>query len=1661
MTRFKVFPLIGLLGLFLFPNGSLLAQNYEFKAMIPSQTDNRMNRPESIALDSKGRIYVGDTKTNSIFVFDDQGQQVEVITELVTESGTIKIKDLVDLYVDRHDNLYILDADRNQVLVKPAAGYPYSFGESGRGLGELDRVRSIAVDSEGYIYVLNGRRKQVDIFFPNGQYYSWISGVTSNFDNPVAIGINAGNQLYVLDEFGPNLYIFDVHGTLVFSQSSLSGRPGVAIDKAVDLAVLPGGDFLILDGKKNRLTHFTRPGEVLGTFGSKGSSAKGLFKSVKGIATSPSIPNEVAILDDDSKLSQVFKLKTSGDVAPETLNRIKIKPIQTEIRPPSSLVVAPNGSRYMVPADYTKKIIAYADTSSRELFNINAVVGDAVDLATDENSNIYALDAKSKEVYMFDSQGVLIRKFGSEIPQKLSKPRGIATLSTGEILVVDQGRNLVQMWNSQGIYQKVLIDAQNSVLEEPRRILVSSKDEIFLWDTKLNAVLKFAKNGNPDSPKQLRLRTENPEKQEGEILGVAIDALDQLHVFNKSTSQYEIYTWETEPLQIFSYGRPGSGTSGFNKVETIALDPVAFIAHVAMDKVKTSSTFQFIIQPPSPQGQLSFSVSDDGYTKISFPPLESKAVKDYVLLDLEGKVIAENDIPEFTLSGQQDSDVELHTYSAHTRSVTAISDDGLVFEDYLGKGNVLFNQGKYDEAFRVYRKSLEAYGTPVDIVTYIAGKFTAAGQVLADNYQLKKAMIYLRAGQQLAPESEVAMNGLAYGYRRLINQFALNEDYDSITEEGSRAQDFPVISSIVYSTIDSLAGTLLAVESERTLQKSVEMRKKLVEWQPENATYVLGLADSDFALYSYKKNTGAPSFELAVLLSEAEKFIGQAVASLKTEQKPYAQPFLLQLKILNAGNKFSQVEELVISELQQSSGLDKQDEIFLRKQLALAYAGLEKNDLSVLEYQRILSLDSENLTYQLWLAEAYIDAGNYDEAKLLYQQLLFNDRENATYLAAIGRIELMKGNYSEASFQLEKAIKTDATNRSWYGYLAQAFDGSSNFQKALENYKIALQYEEQRLSSARARMSSSEEVREIQDKITDYNNAMAKIYEQLGQFKNAIVSYEQVLQLNQANSSAWYGLGTANQSAGLVYDAIKAFNTALKLEPTSELYANALSSARNLRDQIAKNQPPLNIVELRINEVFPSLYKNYGDISLQPVGEIVLANNTPLPITPNQIMFSVKGYMDEATIQTAGSLVGFSNTTFKLAALFNESLLELTEDKTVQATVVIKYTDKGEEKTATKTVPFLIHGRNAITWKDKRRLAAFVSTNTEVIIDYVKTVNVQLRNAPTYGLNKQILQAMKLYTALNKSDFTYTPDPEQSFALVTTQTDILDFLQFPAETLVRKSGDCDDLVAVSAGLLENAGVATAYVDVPGHVFLAFDSGIEPKEIVEAGLDPKDVMVQYGKVWIPIETTLLGTQDFFTAWQSAADRYYDELNEGHFPEIVPLADAREVYKPSTFVPKSFDVVPPSVDQMEGEYLTQVRKLLNKTNAQVLTDLKLRHENEPNNLIVKNRFATLNAQLGDLDKAEQIIREGLEISPSNAALLNNLGNIQLQKKYYDLAVQSYLKALENDQTDAEIQINLVKAYLALGKKAKAREAYQAAITQEEKLKELYDFMEEWVK
>jgi DNA-binding beta-propeller fold protein YncE len=96
--------------------------------------------PHSIAIDSKGRLYVADRSNNRIQIFDQDGKFIDQWTNFGTPWG---------LFITRNDMLYVVDGTANNCLL-------IADTKDGKVIGRIDglsNATAVTVDSKGAIYI--------------------------------------------------------------------------------------------------------------------------------------------------------------------------------------------------------------------------------------------------------------------------------------------------------------------------------------------------------------------------------------------------------------------------------------------------------------------------------------------------------------------------------------------------------------------------------------------------------------------------------------------------------------------------------------------------------------------------------------------------------------------------------------------------------------------------------------------------------------------------------------------------------------------------------------------------------------------------------------------------------------------------------------------------------------------------------------------------------------------------------------------------------------------------------------------------------------------------------------------------------------------------------------------------------------------------------------------------------------------------------------------------------------------------------------------------------------------------------------------------------------------------------------------------------------------
>lgn len=1616
--------------------------------ILPASTEFK-----EVAVNTVNQLYALDEDHACIYVYDELLYLREVIKVIETTTGRLELRSPEHICIDRFNNLFVYDSKLGKIIKKPAKGDAIVFGHAGWGIGQLGDVVDLTTDSKGHCYALNRSRNVVDVYGADGTYLTWITGKLP-FNDPRCIGVNGADELYVMDTEGPTVYMFNDAGNLVNTNSALGTRKNVILKDPVSMAVFYNGDFLILDGKTCVSYHFNRVSDLLGTLGSKGPSREGVFEEAVHVAISPGTSNRMVIADGEINRLHSYEVRQLLPLKTEPTRRVKMIESSTLRKPVFDLAVGSNGLRYVIPALDRSKVIAYKDTSQVDAFTISGIIEEASAIACDTLGNLYVADVGVDQVLVFNGEGNLVRRVGQEIDEKLKNPVGLAIQSDGYLIVADEGRGSLLQWNLQGQFVKVITSADNSVMRSPVRIDCDSKDQIYVWDEDLNAILRVGRGGWPTAERQLQVRADKPGGQPGTIGDFFVDPLDQIHVYNKTNHQIEVYTWDFEPVMIYSIGHPGKTPGAMGSVDQMLLDTRTLNVYLTEDGGKSQKVYHYLVPPPMPPNSMIFDVID-GKLVANFARVKSKAIVAYGLTRptaMGDSVVYRTDGNSFTIS-QLPSDHRLYHYDFVALSWSDYSDPSLGFDDYFHYAEAMVDARKYPEAMGSWILAMETMGKHPNMVEHIARRMAEVSSKLLYEQNVDMALQYVKESFKLSPKSDLVKakyrDAVMAHYSRLINQREMNTVIADMQKNIGNA----ALRNIYLQTADTLSRVLALQDNLNSINDAIKVQKKIIEWD-SNPIYREALGASFFELYKFKSIRETSTLELRSILEEALTNSREAFRLQKAGARNYFSAHLIALAAMNELGKYDEVETQASNELGGAAAvMPKPVLIAYRKELARAFSAKGNHAGAESEYNTILTLDPKDRIAAELLVEELIAESKYDAASDALHQLMLGKDETPIYTLTLGRIALLKSNSSEAIFQIEKALGQDPSLRQGYGYLADAYALSSNNVQAIKYYNLAIQYVDEQISKTGQGNRNKNIAAALPGQRLRYLTVAAKIYAELQNHKEALAYYQRLIKLDDANAAAHFGAGSSCMQLGRIYNAIEYLNRAAALEPTNSIYSSTLTSANKQRNDQVSGGKSLAIAEVIVAEIYPSIYKNYGDVHQLPAGEFIVTNNTDAVITPSSVTVFCAEVMNSPTQVNSPALGARSNTLIKFPALFNESILENSEARNLQMEVVLTYSFNGQEQVVRRSGTFVLNNRNAIVWSDKRRMASFIAPGSELLIDYNKQAEQIFKGIPKYGLSRTILKAGQLYTVLNRSGLAYSSDPNQGYASLSLRTEIKDFLQFPLETFIRKGGDCDDLVALYSALLESGGVSAAYIDVPGHVMVAFDCGVKPAQMADYGLVPEEVVVLSDRVWIPIEATKIGSAGFFAAWKAASDRYYRELEAGHFPELIPFSEAWNIYKPAVYQPKGLMLEVPSDERVKEEYRQFVVQFVSKTKQTALDELAARCVAEPENVFVRNSYATLLTQTGQYENAKKVFLETLELTPESAIVINNLGNVAFLQGKYAEAMTHYEHALQLDESDAQIHINICKTYLQQGEKVLAKTSFEKAVKLDPSIADVY--------
>jgi len=243
----------------------------------------QLGTPYGMAVDSKGYLYVADTKVGGVFIFNPESKD----TEFIKHGVDAKFSEVFGLAIDDADRLFVSDGGFNHVLVfNPKHKLEAQFGE-----GVMNDPGGLAIDEENrYLYVANTGSDQVLVYdADNFKLLRKIGTAGKNhtlttpgdFSKPTNVAVDKDSNLFVTDTLNDRVEVFDADGGFIRAFGKNGDGPG-DFARPKGIAVDCDGHVWVADAMLNRVQVFTAEGDLRLIFGGFGM-LPGQFEALAGI----------------------------------------------------------------------------------------------------------------------------------------------------------------------------------------------------------------------------------------------------------------------------------------------------------------------------------------------------------------------------------------------------------------------------------------------------------------------------------------------------------------------------------------------------------------------------------------------------------------------------------------------------------------------------------------------------------------------------------------------------------------------------------------------------------------------------------------------------------------------------------------------------------------------------------------------------------------------------------------------------------------------------------------------------------------------------------------------------------------------------------------------------------------------------------------------------------------------------------------------------------------------------------------------------------------------------------------------------------------------------------------------------------------------------------
>lgn len=574
----------------------------------------------------------------------------------------------------------------------------------------------------------------------------------------------------------------------------------------------------------------------------------------------------------------------------------------------------------------------------------------------------------------------------------------------------------------------------------------------------------------------------------------------------------------------------------------------------------------------------------------------------------------------------------------------------------------------------------------------------------------------------------------------------------------------------------------------------------------------------------------------------------------------------------------------------------------------------------------------------------------------------------------------------------------------------------------------------------------------------------SRFFESIEAWELAASSWQNAVDLNPANNESRQGLigaevrllrRQAAQATEKTLDIVERLGPAsaqVSFGIAQRLYEQLISKAPDdvqarqdlqlLRERFNESstqfmqQKPLTFVSVDIPELFPSMFARY---QREPVGSLVIRNNLDEDASNVRISVDMRFLDFPFSTNIADKITAGEEIAAQFRVPLGRDVLTLEEDLPTPVNVRLSYFVGGVEQSFERQEIITVYRATALTWDDTRKIAAYVMPRESTVEEFALLTGRTGDAEERIDISAKVFRAARIADAVGTFGIEYIEDPDSGISNVLGVATVVDTVRFPRYTLRRRVGDCDDTTALLCSLYEAAGIQTAIMTSPGHIFMAFNTG-EPEQnawLFES--DTTAVVRHAGTVWLPVETTILD-QGFTSSWIEGS-RLVNRYEASGDIEFLPVGDLRDDFPPLPLPSDnlSFQILPPGPDQVASLYDVTFGGLVDSIYESNVSELErgLSGQNSRRKVRTLNQIGILHARFNQPGRAEDRFEEAIRTDPENSAGYINLANLKLVAGDARGAL-GHLDDLERVKPDLTLASLLrAQAHFLLGDEADVRE------------------------